>query len=50
MFWTVIAIFEALGSANKTSKTLEGDHYLTEPAGARAAVADLIDGWIQVKV
>jgi esterase/lipase len=41
------AIFEALGAADKAKHTLSGDHYLTEPQGARGDVADLIVGWLE---
>lgn len=39
------AIFDALGSAEKLLEFMPGDHYLTEPAGARDAVADRIAAW-----
>jgi len=40
------AIFEALGSSDKTKELVAGDHYLVEPATARDAVADRIAAWI----
>jgi len=44
------AIHAALGSADKTLQTVAGDHYLASPAGARAAMADLIAGWVEDRV
>jgi len=40
------AIFEALASPDRELHLLTGDHYFTEPAGARDNVADLIAGWV----
>jgi len=40
------AIYDALGSSDKTLKMMTGDHYLTQPANARDEVADLITGWL----
>lgn len=40
------AIFEALASPDKTKDLVPGDHYLVEPTGARAAVADRIAAWV----
>lgn len=40
------AIHSALGATDKTISYLAGDHYLTQPADARAGVADLISGWV----
>lgn len=44
------AIHAALGSADKTMVTMAGDHYLTEPSGARTEVADRIDAWLQARL
>jgi hypothetical protein len=41
------AIYDALGSIDKSMEMIPGDHYLVEPANARDDVADLIAGWIQ---
>ncbi len=43
------AIFDALGTTDKEAQTMAGDHYLTEPAGARDEVADRIVGWLESK-
>jgi pimeloyl-ACP methyl ester carboxylesterase len=40
------AIHAGLASRDRTLELVDGDHYLTEPAGARAAVADLIAAWV----
>jgi len=40
------AIFDALGSATKTTHLIPGDHYLQTPEDARDAVADRIATWI----
>ncbi|MHB8438065.1 MAG: alpha/beta hydrolase family protein [Acidimicrobiales bacterium] len=40
------AIADALGSVDKTSQSMPGDHYLESPAGARAEAADRIAAWI----
>lgn len=39
------AIHDGLAAADRTLVKLTGDHYFTEPAGARAEVADLIAAW-----
>jgi pimeloyl-ACP methyl ester carboxylesterase len=39
-------IYEALGSSDKSLQFMGGDHYLTEPDGARDEVADRIQGWL----
>jgi len=39
-------IHDELGSTDKTLELVPGDHYLTQPAGAREALADLIVSWI----
>jgi pimeloyl-ACP methyl ester carboxylesterase len=39
------AIHDALAATDRTLEFVTGDHYFTEPAGARARVADLIAGW-----
>ena len=41
------AIYGALGSEDKALVMIPGDHYLTEPAGAREAAADHIDRWLK---
>jgi pimeloyl-ACP methyl ester carboxylesterase len=40
------AIFDALGSAEKTRHLIPGDHYLQTPEDARDSVADRIAAWI----
>jgi alpha-beta hydrolase superfamily lysophospholipase len=42
-------IFTALGSTDKASHTLDGDHYFQAPESARDQVADLIVDWIRGK-
>jgi pimeloyl-ACP methyl ester carboxylesterase len=44
------SIFHALGSADKTLELLAGDHYLSEPAGIRDEVANLIAGWVRSRL
>jgi pimeloyl-ACP methyl ester carboxylesterase len=39
-------IHEALAAEDKTLQFMAGDHYLTEPDGARDEVADRISGWL----
>jgi pimeloyl-ACP methyl ester carboxylesterase len=41
------SIYDALGSSDKDLIFTPGDHYLLEPDGARAAVADLIADWLR---
>ena len=41
------AIYGGLGSEDKALVMIPGDHYLTEPAGARETAADLIDRWLK---
>ncbi|MGH3372290.1 MAG: hypothetical protein ACRDPR_20070, partial [Nocardioidaceae bacterium] len=41
------AIHDDLGSSDKRLELLPGDHYLTQPANARATVADLIVAWAE---
>jgi esterase/lipase len=41
------AIFDSLASDDKERAELPGDHYFREPAGARAQVADLLEGWVR---
>lgn len=43
------AIHDELGSADKRLELVPGDHYLTQPSGARDSVADLIVEWINEK-
>ena len=43
------AIYDALGSADKTMEMVPGDHYLLEPDNARADVADMIAAWLQAR-
>jgi len=40
------AIFEALGSSDKTKELVAGDHYLLDPSDARPAVANRIAAWV----
>lgn len=40
------AIFQALGSSDKTKELVPGDHYLVNPSTARDEVADRIAAWI----
>lgn len=40
------AIHDALAAEDKTLQFMAGDHYLTEPDGARDEVADRISGWL----
>jgi alpha-beta hydrolase superfamily lysophospholipase len=40
------AVHAALGAADKRLELLHADHYLLEPAGARAEAADLIAAWV----
>ncbi|MEZ5597594.1 MAG: hypothetical protein R3E84_14605 [Pseudomonadales bacterium] len=40
------AIFDALGTPKKRLEFMAGDHYLTEPDGARDEAADRIVGWL----
>jgi esterase/lipase len=40
------ALHDALAAPDKTLELLSADHYLQEPAGARADAADLIAGWV----
>ena len=39
-------VHAALGAADKRLELLRADHYLLEPAGARAEAADLIAAWV----
>ena len=43
------AIYDALGSADKTLEMIPGDHYLENPADARDGVADLITAWLEAR-
>lgn len=43
-------IHEALAAEDKTLEFMAGDHYLTEPDGAREEVADRIDGWLRERL
>ncbi len=40
------ALYAALGAADKRLESIEADHYLLEPAGARTQAADLIAAWV----
>jgi pimeloyl-ACP methyl ester carboxylesterase len=40
------AIHDQLGSTDKQLELVPGDHYLTQPEGARDSVADLIVDWV----
>jgi pimeloyl-ACP methyl ester carboxylesterase len=42
-------IFESLGARDKSLELIPGSHYLEEPAGARAEVADLITAWLRAR-
>jgi esterase/lipase len=44
------AIHDALAAEDKTLQFMAGDHYLTEPAGAREEVADRIDAWLKPRL
>jgi hypothetical protein len=45
-----VAIHDGLAAPDRTLQMVTGDHYLTEPDGARAGVADLIAGWAAARV
>ena len=40
-------IYDGLATQTKAMHLLDGDHYLTAPASARAQVADLIAAWVR---
>ncbi|HEX6933918.1 MAG TPA: alpha/beta hydrolase [Streptosporangiaceae bacterium] len=40
------ALYDAIGGADKRLEFIKADHYLLEPAGARAQAADLIASWV----
>ena len=40
------ALYDAIAAPDKTLEFIKADHYLTEPAGARAHAADLIAAWV----
>ena len=42
-------IYDLLGATTRSLHLLDGDHYLTEPDGARDHVADLIAGWVKAR-
>lgn len=44
------SIHDGLAAADRTLVQLAGDHYFTEPAGARTEVADLIAAWTAERV
>lgn len=44
------AIHEALAAEDKTLQFMTGDHYLTEPEGAREEVVDRIDAWLSPRL
>ncbi|MFU8816217.1 MAG: hypothetical protein ACNA7W_12780 [Pseudomonadales bacterium] len=44
------AIHDALTAADRSLEFMAGDHYLTEPQGARDEVADRIDAWLQQRL
>lgn len=44
------AIHDALAAEDKTLEMMPGDHYLTEPDGAREEVADRIDAWLRPRL
>ncbi|GEL20625.1 hypothetical protein [Pseudonocardia asaccharolytica] len=39
-------ILDGLAADDKTLELLAGDHYFTQPAGARSQLADLLGGWL----
>jgi pimeloyl-ACP methyl ester carboxylesterase len=41
------SIYDELGSTDKQLELVPGDHYLREPAGARAALADMVVAWVK---
>ena len=41
------AIYNGLGSTDKTLEMIPGDHYLETPKNARADVADMISNWVK---
>jgi len=43
-------IHDALAAADKTLEFMAGDHYLTEPAGAREDVVERIHGWLSSRL
>ncbi len=43
------AIYDALGSTDKSVEMVPGDHYLVEPSNARDDVADLIVDWLRAR-
>jgi len=43
-------IHDALAATDKTLEFMAGDHYLTEPAGAREEVAERIHGWLSSRL
>jgi pimeloyl-ACP methyl ester carboxylesterase len=43
------AIHDALAATDKSLEFMAGDHYLTEPAGARDEVAGRIDAWLDAR-
>jgi acetyl esterase/lipase len=44
------SLYEALAAEDKTLAAIRADHYLLEPAGARAQAADLIATWVTSRV
>ncbi len=44
-----MALFDAIGAADKRIEFINADHYLLEPAGARTQAADLIAAWLAGK-
>jgi len=42
-------IHDAIAAVDKELQFMTGDHYLTEPAGARDEVADRIAGWLEAR-
>ena len=45
-----VKITSALGSSDLTTRTLQGDHYLSDREGAREEAADLIVEWVKKRV
>ena len=40
------ALYDAIAAQDKTLEFIKADHYLTQPADARAQAADLIAAWV----
>ena len=44
------AIYDELGSTDKQLELVPGDHYLRQPDGARAALAEMVVAWVNQRV